>query len=97
MAVSANYLTVLGMPPTLGRNFSDAEDAPGGPQAVLIGDSLWQRRFGANPAVVGQSLVVEGVPHEIVGVMSASLDNLRGSDVLIPLGDRPSEPELPRT
>ncbi|MBE7210445.1 MAG: ABC transporter permease [Gluconacetobacter diazotrophicus] len=92
LLASGNYLTVLGVPPVLGRNFSEAEDTPGGPKTVIIGHGLWQRRFASNPAVVGQSLVVEGEPREIIGVLSASLDNVRSTDVLVPLGDRRQSP-----
>ena len=92
LTVSANYLTVLGVAPALGRNFSEAEDTPGGPAAVLISDALWRRRFASNRAVTGQSLTVEGVPHEIVGVLPASLDDARSPEVYVPFGDLRKNP-----
>ena len=90
--VSANYLTVLGVAPALGRNFSEAEDTPGGPPAALISDALWRRRFASNPTVVGQRLTVEDVPREIVGVLPASLDDARSPEVIVPFGDLRKDP-----
>ena len=51
--VSGNFLTVLGVKPELGRDFSEAEDAPGGPNVVLLGDALWRQHFGGDPTVLG--------------------------------------------
>src|SRR4051812_43778733 len=53
--VSTAYITnslppVLEVPPLLGRNFTDAEDAPKGPDAVIISEGMWRSRFGGDPA-----------------------------------------------
>ncbi len=85
--VSANFLPVLGMKPELGRNFTEAEDTPGGPKAALLGDALWRRRFGANPAVLGQRVTVDGVPREIIGVLPPEVGYPRASEIFLPLGD----------
>jgi putative ABC transport system permease protein len=59
---------VLGAGPALGRWFTDAEGRPGGGKVVVLTDGFWRRRFGgAN--VLGRTVTVDGVPHEIVGVM----------------------------
>ena len=68
-AVSASFLPVLQVPPALGRNFTEPEDRPNGPNVVIISDGLWRSRFGAGRSVLGSTMSVNGVTHEIVGVM----------------------------
>ena len=63
---------VLGVQPALGRWFTEDEGRPGGPKAVVLSHGLWTRRFGRNPAVVGESIVLDGQPYEVIGVMPAS-------------------------
>ena len=69
---SASLFTVLGVPPERGRVFGEAEDHVGAPEVVVIGDALWRAHFGADPHIVGRSLVVNGVKREVVGVMPPS-------------------------
>jgi putative ABC transport system permease protein len=92
--VTANFLPVLGVPPELGRNFSPAEDTPGGPKAVMIGDALWRRRFGADPHVLGQRVVVDGVAREIVGVVPAEVQYPREAEMFLAMGDLRKDPAL---
>ncbi len=68
--IGANLLPVLGVSPMLGRNFSDEEDEAGGNnRVVLLSHALWQRRFASDQSIVGRSISLAGVPHEVVGVM----------------------------
>ena len=92
--VTANFFAVLGVRPVLGRDFTEAEDAPGGAKVALLSDGLWRRRFGANPAVVGQRLVLDAVSHEIIGVLPASWGYPRARDVVVPLGDLRNAPNI---
>ena len=69
--VTASLISTLGVSPLIGRNFTDTEDAPKGPNVVLIGEALWRTRFGASPNVLGRTLEVNGRSREIVGVMPA--------------------------
>ena len=69
---SASLFTVLAVPAQLGRFFTDAEDREGAPAVVVIGDALWRTHFGADPAIVGRALDVNGVRRQIVGVMPPS-------------------------
>ena len=85
--VTANFLDVMGVHPTLGRNFSVAEDTPGGATVALLGDTFWRKHYGANPAVIGQRIVLDGVSREIVGVLPPTVNFPRKADVFIPLGD----------
>jgi putative ABC transport system permease protein len=68
--VNASLLRVLGVQPRLGRLFLDEEDRPDGPRVVLLSDGLWRRRFNADPGVLGSTVIADGVPHAIVGVMA---------------------------
>jgi hypothetical protein len=63
---------VLRVRPALGRVFTAEEDAPHGPQVVIIGDALWRTRYGADPAIIGRTLTLDGIVREVVGIMPAS-------------------------
>src|SRR5688500_4776215 len=65
----ARLFSVLGVSAARGRFFTEAEQAPGAPAVAVISDSLWQRRFGGDPAVVGSSVRMGSGPVTIVGVM----------------------------
>jgi len=67
--ISANGFAVLGARPLLGRGFAPEEDRPEGPRVAVLGHALWQGRFGGDPRVIGRLLELDGVPHEVVGVM----------------------------
>jgi putative ABC transport system permease protein len=67
--VSPEVFSLVGVAPQLGRWFTRAEDRPGGESVVIIGDALWRTRFGGDRGAVGRRIVVNGVPHTIVGVM----------------------------
>jgi putative ABC transport system permease protein len=73
-AVTPDLLPLLGVEPTVGRNFTPDEAVLGRGDVVLLSHSLWQRRFGGDPAVVGEKLTLDGVPHTVVGVLPAGLE-----------------------
>jgi putative ABC transport system permease protein len=62
-------LPLLRVTPLVGRTFSEADDQPGSPGTVILSYGYWHRRFGGAAAVVGKTLVVDGAPHEIIGVL----------------------------
>ncbi len=70
-AVTANFFSVLGVRPELGRVFLPGEDQPGNDDVVMLSHALWIEKFGADPNVVGRQVTLEGENREIVGVMSA--------------------------
>ena len=72
--VSDNFFDVLGVKPQVGRVFNAEECKWNGPPAVMLGHGLWKRRFNADPAIVGTSLVLNDKPHTVVGVLPASFD-----------------------
>ena len=62
-------LPLLRVKSLLGRTFSEADDRPGSPKTVILSYGYWQRRFGGAAGVLGETLVVDGAPHEIIGVL----------------------------
>jgi putative ABC transport system permease protein len=90
---------VLGTAPSIGRVFRTGDDRPGADRVVVISHALWQRRFGADPRVVGRALTVDGVSHIIVGVMPASfrfplsvtVDTVIPIDIWIPMRPSPDQ------
>jgi putative ABC transport system permease protein len=68
--VSANVFDVLGVAPELGRGFQPGEDQPGGESdVVVISDGFWERRFGRDPTILGQTIEIGDRDHTIIGVM----------------------------
>ena len=68
-AVSWDVFDLLGIRPALGRGFTAAEDLPKQNNVIVLSDGMWQRRFGADPGVLGRSIQLGGAPVTIVGVM----------------------------
>ncbi|HJP93189.1 MAG TPA: ABC transporter permease [Pyrinomonadaceae bacterium] len=68
-AVTFNYFNVLGREPLYGRTFTPQEDTPGNNHVALLGYALWQRRFGGNPNIVGQSIKLDDTPTTVIGIM----------------------------
>ena len=71
--VSPNFFSTLGVEPQLGRTFTQQEGRPEGPAVVMISDSMWRDRFGADRNIVGQTVALDTVPHVIVGVLPADV------------------------
>jgi predicted permease len=87
---SAEYLTTLGVQPLYGRNFSADEDRPGGAPVVLVSHNYWKQHFNSEPAILGQTLTLGGLPHTIIGILPPSLSTfpLNRTDLWVP---RPAE------
>ncbi|MGD0736306.1 MAG: ABC transporter permease [Terracidiphilus sp.] len=68
---SANFLPLLGVQPALGRSFTEDEDKPSANPTVLLSWGLWKRRFGGNPAILNQTILLNAKPYTVVGVLPA--------------------------
>ena len=85
-SVSAEFFSVLGVRAMLGRTFRAGEDAPGAPQVAVISEGLWRRRFGADRALIGQAIAVDGTPRQVIGIVPRSFAfPAVGTDVWIPI------------
>ena len=72
--VSPGYFRLLGVAPAWGRGFTPAEADNGGAAVVILSDGFWKRQFGGNVSAVGRTLMLDGEPHRIVGVMPAGFE-----------------------
>ena len=88
--VSEGYFRVFGAPVTLGRTFTKEEDSPNGGHVVVLSYGLWQRRFGGNPNVIGQSLSLGGEPYTIVGVLGRDFKSDPEAEIWIPFQFEPN-------
>lgn len=83
--VTANAFRVFGVRPALGRDFAEGEDSPGRDQVVLVSHGFWTATLGADPAALGRTVTLDGVPHEIIGVLPKGFHTPRGSELFKPL------------
>ncbi len=83
--ISANFLTVLGLQPALGRNFTAEEDQPGGPRVVLIGYDFWQQNLGGRSDVLGQKITLDDAPYTVVGVMPKTFRHPYHAQIWLPI------------
>jgi putative ABC transport system permease protein len=83
--VTASYFAVMGTPPMRGRVFSADEDRPGGPPVVVLSERLWRRAFGADTAIVGKSVALDGAPATVIGIMPAAFTTSRRAQFWMPL------------
>jgi predicted permease len=67
--VTANFFSVLGVDPARGRTFSSEDGRPGAPLTVVLSYGLWVRRFGSDPHIIGQDLLLSGAKYTVIGVM----------------------------
>jgi putative ABC transport system permease protein len=80
---SANFFTVLGVRPMLGRTFTADEDVMGGPRTVVLSHPYWLRRFNGDSGVVGKTIEIDDVPRTIVGVLPASFRLLHPAETYL--------------
>ena len=89
--VSAAFFDALGVRPALGRGFVRDDETFGRHYVLVLSDALWKRRFDADPAIVGRSIIVDGVPYEVVGVAPPRFAFPDGSEVWTPLAFDPKQ------
>ena len=88
---TANFFTVLGLQPQLGRGFTEEEDRNGAP-VVVISHALWQRRYGGETSVIGRRVLMNDSPAEIIGVMPESfVFRNRETDYWVPIHFTPAQ------
>jgi putative ABC transport system permease protein len=94
-SVSANFFSLLGVAPIIGRTFSEGDDKPGASRVVVLSYGFWQRMFARDSGVVGQTLTINGTPQTVIGVMPPSFTfAMRPGDLW--MAYQPSEVQLTR-
>ncbi len=88
LRVSEDFFRVLGIAPALGRAFAKEEDTPGGPRVAILSDGLWRRQFSANPALLGQSLLLNDLAVTVVGIMPPEFRLGFDADLFVPMQAR---------
>jgi len=83
--ISPSLLPLLGIQPVAGRAFRDDEDRPGAAKVALVSEGLWKRRFGGDRALVGGSLILNGVDTLVVGIAPPALSLLSAGDIWVPM------------
>jgi putative ABC transport system permease protein len=84
--VSPNFFSLLGAEPfAKGRNFTAAEDRPGGERVVILSHELWRRRYGGDPEIIGKSLALDDESYTIVGVLPERFRFFRPFELWLPL------------
>ncbi|HEV8150706.1 MAG TPA: ABC transporter permease, partial [Gemmatimonadales bacterium] len=78
-AVSAGYFHTLGVLPALGRDFDPGDDRPGGRRSVILSNTVWRRAFGADSAIIGSTITLDGSGYTVIGVMARDFESLPGS------------------
>jgi putative ABC transport system permease protein len=83
---TANFFALSGFPMVMGRAFTAKEDVPGGPPVAVIRDGLWERRFGADPRIIGKAIDLDKTTYTVIGVLSPLPPTNAGTvDVYLPL------------
>jgi putative ABC transport system permease protein len=83
--VGANFFDVLGVTPEFGRIFRAGDDAPGANRLVILSDSYWRRRFGADPSLVGKAIRLDDRDAAVIGIMPDTVNFPLPTDVWTPL------------
>jgi putative ABC transport system permease protein len=83
--VSSEYFQVFGVTPSFGRTFLAEEDQPNRGKAAVLSNDLWRTRFGSNPSLVGNPILLGGDPYTVVGILPASFHSDPPADVFIPM------------
>jgi predicted permease len=83
--VTPEFFETMGVLPLRGRAFGAANGQAGGERVVIVAHGLWTRQFGADATIVGRRIVLNGVPHEVIGVMPAGFTHPADAELWLPL------------
>jgi putative ABC transport system permease protein len=91
-SVTRNFFNIIGLPPKIGRTFSEDEDKVGAPPVAVISDRLWRRVFNADPSVLGRSITLHDQNFTVIGVMPPQVTSPQDSDVWLSMMRRSNNP-----
>lgn len=89
--VTAGFFHMLGVRPLHGRLFLEEEEHPNGPRVAVLSFGLWQRRFGGDPAIIGRTIRLDDVSHEVIGVLPGAFQFPEPHEVWTPMRINPIE------
>jgi putative ABC transport system permease protein len=84
-AISWDLFPLLGVSPALGRGFTSDDDRPNAADVVILSDTLWRRRYHADPSVLGRSILINGKPHTAIGIMPPNFAFPENQRLWVPL------------
>jgi putative ABC transport system permease protein len=84
--VTADFFSLLGVQPALGRTFVPADDNPSSAPVAVLHYSLWKNRFHSDPTLIGRTIVLSGQAHTVIGIMPPAFDFPQGAELWTPLG-----------
>ena len=90
--MTRNFFNIVGLPPEIGRTFSEDEDKVGAPPVAVISDRLWRRVFNADPSVLGRSITLHDQNFTVIGVMPPQVTSPQDSDVWLSMMRRSNNP-----
>jgi putative ABC transport system permease protein len=91
-SVTRNFFNIIGLPPELGRTFSQDEDKVGAPPVAVISDRLWRRVFNADPSVLGRSITLHDQNYTVTGVMPPQMTSPQDTDAWLSMMRRSNNP-----
>ncbi len=91
-SVTRNFFNIVGLPPEVGRSFSENEDKVGAPPVVVISDRLWRRVFNADSNVLGRSITLHDQDYTVIGVMPPQVTSPQDADAWLSMMRRSNNP-----
>ena len=91
-AVTRNFFNIIGLPPQIGRTFSEEEDKVGAQPVVVISDRLWQRAFNRDTKILGQAITLHDQSYTVIGVMPRQMTSPQDTDVWLSMMRRSNNP-----
>jgi predicted permease len=88
--ISAAAFRLIGEAPAVGRDFLPDDDRPGAPPVVILGSGVWKSRYAGDPAIVGRTVVIDGEPTSVIGVMREGFGFPHSADLWQPLAAMPA-------
>src|SRR5262245_32977617 len=80
-AVTASLFNVLGVAPIVGRSLTGDDEKPGAAPVALLAESLWARAFGRDPAVLGRTITLNGVGHQVIGIVPTAFREIGRTEI----------------
>ena len=87
--ITADTFTLVGQKPILGRDFTPSDETPGAAPVAILSYGFWERRYGKDPAILGQTVRINGTPTTVIGIMPDGFSFPQKLDLWVPLVPTP--------